>query len=102
MTEDLATKYRARLSNVIKTFGDIFGYEIEVKEDKIVLRSLYAFDEEDKIVLTMKENGGILVEANEFLRKLQKERILYLDKGRSLGAFLSAVTLSLFEKNTFQ
>ncbi|KAH9386231.1 uncharacterized protein NEMAJ01_1127 [Nematocida major] len=101
MSEE-AEKYKKRIANAIKTIGNIFGYEVELKEEnKIVLRSLYAFDEEDIFILQISEKG-ISVERNAYLKKFEKERALYLDQGKSIGAFLSAVTLSLFEQSTFQ
>lgn len=94
-------KYKKRLTNAIQTLGNIFGYEVELKEKRIILRSIYAFDEEDVFILQISERG-IGVESNGYLKKFEKERTIYLDKGRSISAFLSAVTLSLFEQNTFQ
>lgn len=98
---DEAEKYKKRIANAIKTIGNVFGYELELSENRIVLRSLYAFDEDDVFILQISERG-IGVECNGYLKKFEKEKALYLDQGRSLGAFLSAVTLSLFEQNTFQ
>ncbi|KAI5191323.1 hypothetical protein NEMIN01_1482 [Nematocida minor] len=96
-----AEQYKKRLTNAIKTLGNIFGYEVELRAKNILLRSIYAFDEEDVFVLQISERG-ISVEANSYLKKFEKEKAIYLDQGRSIGAFLSAVTLSLFEQNTFQ
>lgn len=100
MSEE-AEKYKKRLSNAIQTLGNIFGYEVELREQKIILRSVYAFDEDDVFILQISEKG-VGVEANGYLKKFEKEKKIYLDTGRSIGAFLSAVTLSLFEQNTFQ
>lgn len=101
MSEEIIAKYRNRINNVIKTLGSIFGYEVEVQDNRIILRSLYAFDEEDKIVLVL-DGQRIVVEENEFVKRFHREKNVYLDSGNSLGAFLSAVTLSLFEQKTFQ
>lgn len=100
MSEE-AEKYKRRLTNAIDRLGNIFGYEVELRDQKILLRSIYAFDEEDVFILQISERT-IGVESNSYLKKFEKEKMIYLDKGRSISAFLSAVTLSLFEQKTFQ
>ncbi|KAI5180316.1 hypothetical protein NEOKW01_0620 [Nematocida sp. AWRm80] len=98
---DLQSKYNNRITNIIRILGNIFGYTIVIEGNKVKLTSIYAFDEEDTIVLSI-NNNTINVEENEYTKRLEKEKKLYLEKGNSLSAFLSAVTLSLFEQSTFQ
>lgn len=100
--EEVATRYRNRIKRILKILGDIFGYEISIQGNKLFLRSNYAFEEEDTIALQIKETEEIALEETEFIRRMEKERRLYLEKGGSLAAFLAAVTLDLFEKKTFQ
>jgi len=102
MTEELVAKYRARISNIIKTLGDLFGYEVSLEGKRIILRSVFAFEEDDVIVLAIEEDRTIRVEQNEFTSRFKNEKNIYLDRGKSIAAFLSAVTLSLFEQKTFQ
>ncbi|KAI5188688.1 hypothetical protein NECID01_0301 [Nematocida sp. AWRm77] len=101
MSEEIIAKYKNRINNMIKTLGSIFGYQVSVQDNKIVLLSLYAFSEEDRIVLVV-DGQSITVEENEFVKRFKNEKHMYLENGRSLGAFLSAVTLSLFDQKTFQ
>lgn len=102
MSEEVESKYRNRIKNILKILGDLFGYEVSIQGNKILLRSLYAFDEEDTISLILDEKGSISVEENAFIKRMERERKIYLDQGSSLSAFLSAVTLHLFNQKTFQ
>ncbi|KAI5184428.1 hypothetical protein NEHOM01_0173 [Nematocida homosporus] len=99
---ELAARYKNRIQNIVKILGDIFGYEITIQGNRILLRSLFAFDEEDIITLLISETGKIAVEGSPFVKKMDKEKNIYLDKGGSISAFLSAITLTLFDQKTFQ
>ncbi|KAI5133908.1 hypothetical protein NEAUS07_1047 [Nematocida ausubeli] len=91
-----------KMSSTIDLVGNIFGYEVKlIGNNRLAIRSLYAFDEDDVFIITVTKSG-MQLDMNDYLKKFEKERKLYLDGAKSLGAFLSAVTLSLFEKNTFQ
>lgn len=107
---ELTAKYNNRIYNLLQTLGVIFGYDIGVQNSEIQLRSKYAFNEEDVILLRIAPTEGEEHKAaievrglnGEYLRKFEKEKKMYLEKESSIPAFLSAVTLSLFEQNTFQ
>ncbi|KAI5171379.1 hypothetical protein NEFER03_0738 [Nematocida sp. LUAm3] len=99
---DLESKYKNRISNIIKILGNAFGYEVCIHGNRMSLRSIYAFDEEDTVCLILNEGGSVSVEENAFIKKMEKERKIYLDQGNSLPAFLSAITLNLFNQKTFQ
>ncbi|EIJ89731.1 hypothetical protein NEPAR06_1675 [Nematocida parisii] len=102
MSDETTETFKKRINNAINTIGNIFGYEAKLKGgNTVIIRSLYAFDEDDVFILIISEEG-IRLERNAYLKKFEKEKKLYLDHGKSIGAFLSAVTLSLFEQNTFQ
>jgi hypothetical protein len=101
--DEAVAKYRRRMSNLIVLMGNTFGYDIDLVENKLFLRSKYAFDEDDVItVLLDSAKGGVVLEGSDFVNRWRKEKEIYLEKGKSLGAFLAAITLGLFEQSTFQ
>lgn len=98
---DMQNKLRARLGNLLKLVTTLFGYSIAFNRNRIHLTSIYAFDEEDRIEMEVKDGGEIEIEENEFAKRWKGEKGIYLERGRSVSSFLSAITLSLFEKSTF-
>ncbi|EQB60326.1 mitotic spindle assembly checkpoint protein 1 [Vairimorpha apis BRL 01] len=87
------TKYKKYITGIL-------GYKIDMKDDKIVLSSLYSFDSEDLLIFNIKKDNLELVN-NEFAGLFKNEINIYLIKGGSVPAFLSAVTLKLFNEKTF-
>ncbi|WUR05173.1 mitotic spindle assembly checkpoint protein MAD1 (MD1L1) [Vairimorpha necatrix] len=83
-----------------KYITGILGYKIDLKEDKIILSSLYSFDSEDLLIFNINKENIELVN-NSFASQFNNEIQIYLVKGGSVPAFLSAVTLNLFNQKTF-
>lgn len=100
--EEIVAKYNKRLGNLMDLLGNVFGYDIKLDGGKLVLRSKYAFDEEDVISIAVGPGGEVVVESSDFMKRWTQEKSIYLERGKSLGAFLASITLSLFEQSTFQ
>ena len=73
---------------------------MEFRDGEIVFHSLYAFDIEDVFIFRYKSGSMELVN-NEFASTWTAEIQNYLIAGKSIPAFLAAVTLDLFNKKTF-
>ncbi|KAH9411936.1 putative mitotic checkpoint protein [Ordospora pajunii] len=76
------------------------GYKMEFKDGEIIFHSLYAFNTEDVFIFRYKSGSMELVN-NEFAGAWNAEIQNYLITGKSIPAFLAAVTLELFNKKTF-
>lgn len=76
------------------------GYKMEFRDGEIIFHSLYAFDSEDVFIFRYRSGSMELVN-NEFAASWASEIQNYLITGKSIPAFLAAVTLELFNKKTF-
>eukprot|EP00866_Antonospora_locustae_P002529 jgi/Antlo1/2529/1040 len=94
--ESLRT-YRRRFKKIIT---GLFGYKVEIDDEKITLLSLYAFDKGDVFVFHQ-QNDSLQLITNDFALTWKNEIQNYLVSGKSLPAFLSCITLELFNKKTF-
>lgn len=94
--ESLKT-YRRRFTKVVT---GLLGYKIELVDEKIMLLSLYAFDRGDVFVFHQ-QNDNLQLITNDFALTWKNEIQNYLVNGKSLPAFLSCITLELFNKKTF-
>lgn len=66
------------------------------------LRSMFAEDEEDDLEFSITSDGRVQVMETPFMNKVQTETKEYLYRMHSIPAFISQVTLDLFEQQTFQ
>ncbi|TBT98862.1 putative mitotic checkpoint protein, partial [Hamiltosporidium tvaerminnensis] len=79
----------------------MLGYEITFNENNVILHSSYAFDDEDIFVFEIDDNNSCTLKSNEFVANWKREIDLYLLNGKSVPAFLSAVTLELYNQKTY-
>jgi len=56
---------------------------------------------QDWLLFKMKEGGGLELLESEFTQRLEAKVFTYLTTCHSIPAFLSNLTLELFEKQTF-
>ena len=66
----------------------------------VVLRSIFAENESDRLEFQMSSTGGIQLMDTAFAKQLDEKILFYLTTCRSFPAFLSQLTLQLFEKTT--
>lgn len=91
---------RQYLGMIRKYVTGLTGYKMEFRDGEIVFHSLYAFDSEDVFIFRYRSGNMELVN-NEFAGSWANEIQNYLISGKSIPAFLAAVTLELFNKKTF-
>ncbi|KAG5859535.1 mitotic checkpoint protein [Encephalitozoon hellem] len=91
---------RQYLRTIREYVTGLTGYKMEFRDGEIVFHSLYAFDSEDVFIFRYKSGSMELVN-NEFAASWASEIQNYLIAGKSIPAFLAAVTLELFNKKTF-
>jgi len=77
----------------------LFGYKVNIVEKEYRLESMYAQNE--IIAFEKSSEGGLNLLETEFTKTLSKEIHAYLSKCHSIPAFLSNITLQLFERQTF-
>jgi mitotic spindle assembly checkpoint protein MAD1 len=88
------------MKNIRNYVTGLVGYRMDFNGDEIVCHSLYAFSKEDAFVFK-DQDGEIQLMVNDFACAYEKEIQTYLTRGKSIPAFLAAVTLDLFSKSTF-
>ena len=78
------------------------GYKIElVSGDKYRLRPMYAASEDDFLMIQF-HNGQLSVLGTAFCERLEDSVRLLLTRFHSVPAFLSQITLDLFNQTTMQ
>ncbi|ETK89618.1 hypothetical protein, variant 6 [Phytophthora nicotianae] len=82
------------------------GYKVDLRKSNgmelLRLRSVYAEHDDDELLVRMESNGSLELLDSEFCSQINQRVFAYLTTCRSFPAFLSTLTLHLFEKQTFQ
>ncbi|CAI5737683.1 unnamed protein product [Peronospora destructor] len=82
------------------------GYKVDLKKSDgkeiLRLRSVYAEHDDDELLVCMEANGSLELLDSDFCSQINQRVFAYLTTCRSFPAFLSTLTLHLFEKQTFQ
>ncbi|ADM11085.1 putative MAD domain-containing protein [Encephalitozoon intestinalis ATCC 50506] len=99
-TKDPSGELRQYLKTIREYVTGLTGYKMEFRDGEIIFHSLYAFDSEDVFIFRYKSGNMELVN-NDFAASWATEVQNYLIAGKSIPAFLAAVTLELFNKKTF-
>lgn len=85
---------------ILQCLKTILGFSIKYEKNKIFLRSVYSFCEEDIFEVEI-DNNKIILNATEYLNEWKEYVHTYIKVGKSYSAFFAAVTLDLFNKKTF-
>ena len=87
---------------------ELFGFKVDMEglekgEDKLrlKLRSLFAEDESDHLLFKPNAAGKLDLMATPFAETLDVDKTVYLTTAKSVPAFLSNLTLGLFDQQTF-
>ncbi|RLN65589.1 hypothetical protein BBJ28_00008277 [Nothophytophthora sp. Chile5] len=82
------------------------GFKVDLKKSNgmelLTLRSVYADHDDDELLVRMEANGSLELLETEYCSQINQRVFAYLTTCRSFPAFLSTLTLHLFEKQTFQ
>ena len=94
------------VESLLVAIKNIFGYKVEmIRKDLLMIRSIYAFTEDDVFWIRLKEDGNgsfkLKLEHTSYVDEWREEYERYIIGRRSLSAFLCAVSLKLFETKTF-
>ena len=95
--KDLRTKYK---NAVYILTGWKIDMDMRSNTTPVVLRSIFAEIESDRLEFQMSSTGGIQLMDTPFANQLDEKVLFYLTTCRSFPAFLSQLTLQLFEKTT--
>ena len=95
--KDLRTKYK---NAVYILTGWKIDMDMRSNTTPVVLRSIFAESESDRLEFQMSSTGGIQLMDTPFANQLDEKILFYLTTCRSFPAFLSQLTLQLFEKTT--
>ncbi|EJW03764.1 hypothetical protein EDEG_01959 [Edhazardia aedis USNM 41457] len=93
--------FKEHLIKVNKFTLGLLGYKMDISDGQVELLSLYAFDSGDKFVF-VENNGSIDMLSNDFAETYEREITEYMVNGKSVPAFLAAVTIDLWNKKTLQ
>lgn len=78
----------------------ILGYSIRLDGSTVVLRSAYAFCNEDVFEVEIRDKK-LIFRNTDYLQEWREEFNTYVVVGKSYCAFFAAVTLNLFNRKTF-
>lgn len=82
------------------------GYKVDLRKSNGVemlrLRSVYAEHSRDELLVKMEPSGALELLDTDFCAQINQGTLAYMTMCRSFPAFLAALTLQLFEKQTFQ
>lgn len=99
-TEHPELKCTGSLEQTLNYLKTILGYNIDQIDNRFILRSVYAFCEEDVFEIEI-SNNRLIFKNTEYLSEHQDAFNTYVRNGKSYCAFFAAVTIDLFNKKTF-
>eukprot|EP00808_Paulinella_micropora_P016197 g5475.t1 len=76
------------------------GYKVDMEGQRYRLRSMYSEKEEDALMFQKAEGGPMHMLETQFVKRVDAELLELLHKYHSIPAFLSQLTLQLFERQT--
>lgn len=97
-TENKELKQRNEMLHRISC--GILGYKIEIEEKRVKLLSIYAFDYEDAFLIEFNDSNCKIIDT-PIIKQYINDAENFIIKKKSIPAFFSKVTLSLFEQKTF-
>ncbi len=104
VNQRLKEKFKERIGTFRNAIYLLTGYKIDMTTEgdapQLRLRSMYSEQENDDLVFQWNKEGLQLMETS-FAKKLDRKIFTYLSTCHSVPAFLSNLTLELFEKRTF-
>jgi len=85
---------------------ELFGFKVDMDglergKTQFKLRSMFAEKEDDYLLFKMNGEGKLDLCETAFAKTLTPEQVMYLTTAKSVPAFLSNLTLSLFDQQTF-
>ncbi|KAF0695572.1 Aste57867_13612 [Aphanomyces stellatus] len=101
MNQRLKEVFREQIAKYRDAVYQATGYKVDLKYPDLRLRSMFAENEADEIKFQFTNNELELLET-PFVASLDKRNMAYLTMCNSIPAFLSGITLALFEKQTYQ
>ncbi|ETW01274.1 hypothetical protein H310_06845 [Aphanomyces invadans] len=101
MNQRLKEVFREQIAKYRDAVYQCTGYKVDLKYPELLLRSIYAENEGDEIKFQF-NNGELELLETPFVAGLDQRNMAYLTICNSIPAFLSGVTLALFEKQTYQ
>lgn len=78
----------------------ILGYSIKLDGNTVILRSAYAFCNEDVFEVEIRDKK-LIFKNTDYLQEWKEDFNTYVVIGKSYCAFFAAVTLNLFNRKTF-
>lgn len=93
--------YSARWQEFRSAIYTLLGYKIDLDENSCRLKSMYAERDDDVLIFNVKDGSDFDLLETEYSRCLTDKIEAYLGKCRSYPAFLSSLTLDLFNQRTY-
>jgi mitotic spindle assembly checkpoint protein MAD1 len=95
--KDLRTKYK---NAVYILTGWKIDMDMRSSSKPVILRSIFAENEADRLEFQISSSGAIQLMDTPFAKQIDEKVLFYLTTCKSFPAFLSQLTLQLFEKTT--
>jgi len=100
MNTRLKSVFRTKIDGIKDVIAQLLGYRFEVSRDQYTLTSTFADRETDCLVFRPEGSRMVLVES-EYTKQWANDIEVYLNKCKSIPAFLSTLTLEYFNRQTY-
>nr|CCA14771.1 mitotic spindle assembly checkpoint protein MAD1 put [Albugo laibachii Nc14]CCA26769.1 mitotic spindle assembly checkpoint protein MAD1 put [Albugo laibachii Nc14] len=106
LNQRLKEVFRDQIQQYREAIYLLTGYKVDLRKSNgselLRLRSMYAVQKDDELLVRMDKTGNLELLDTEYCRQIDQRVLGYLTTCRSFPAFLGNLTLHLFEKQTFQ
>ncbi|OQR98323.1 mitotic spindle assembly checkpoint protein MAD1 [Achlya hypogyna] len=102
LNQRLKEVFRDQINRYRDAVYRVTGYKIDLKQNELSLRSMYAENEGDELKFRIVDTENMALIQTDFSASLDPKWFGYLSHCHSPPAFVSSITVSLFEKQTFQ
>ena len=105
MNQRLKENFKKMIAQYKASVYLLTGFKVEMgtepERPKLKIRSMYAENEGDFLLFRYDEDDKLQLLESEYAKTIDPQSFQYLNVCHSIPAFLSNVTLSLFDKQTF-
>ncbi|KAL0586506.1 hypothetical protein ABG067_003893 [Albugo candida] len=106
LNQRLKEVFRSQIQQYREAVYLLTGYKVDLNKangaELLRLRSMYAAQREDELLVRMDKAGNLELLDTDYSRQIDQRVLEYLTTCRSFPAFLGTLTLHLFERQTFQ
>eukprot|EP00026_Physarum_polycephalum_P012829 Phypoly_transcript_13166.p1 GENE.Phypoly_transcript_13166~~Phypoly_transcript_13166.p1 ORF type:complete len:167 (+),score=27.65 Phypoly_transcript_13166:509-1009(+) len=101
MNTRLKSVFKTKIDGIKDVIAQLLGYRFEISRDQYTLTSTFADHPETDFLVFRPEGPRMALVETEFSKQWAKDVDVYLNKCKSIPAFLSTLTLEYFNRQTY-